>query len=136
VNSVCYLSQQTVQLITFVVNYVGPPFNTPLSENKGMRVSLTYSSGFLAVLVSQLHAPLNERWARLTPCSCCRPHWHWPEHPGQAGLGCGCTAPGVLGAPPAAPSNACARQAGGRRPRHSPGGAPGPAAAPAGLLAR
>jgi cation-transporting ATPase 13A1 len=50
-----------VQLTTFGVNYVGHPFNSGLSENSGMRRSLLYSGAFLAVLVSEVVPPINER---------------------------------------------------------------------------
>jgi manganese-transporting P-type ATPase len=50
VNTVCYLVQSAVQLITFVVNYVGHPFQTPLLENKAMMASLRFSIlGFLVM---------------------------------------------------------------------------------------
>lgn len=61
VNSVCYLVEQTVQLSTFAVNYIGHPFNTSLQQNPGMRTSLTYSSLFLLVLIAELVPALNER---------------------------------------------------------------------------
>ncbi|KIY95745.1 hypothetical protein MNEG_12219 [Monoraphidium neglectum] len=60
VNSVCYLVEQTVQLSTFAVNYVGHPFNESLRENRGMRMSLTYAGGFLLLLVLEVVPQLNE----------------------------------------------------------------------------
>jgi cation-transporting ATPase 13A1 len=50
-----------VQLTTFGVNYVGHPFNSGLSENKGMLSSLRYSGAFLVLLVSEVVPPINER---------------------------------------------------------------------------
>lgn len=52
---------QIVQLTTFGVNYVGHPFNSGLSENKGMLSSLRYSGCFLALLISEAVPPLNDR---------------------------------------------------------------------------
>jgi cation-transporting ATPase 13A1 len=50
VNTVCYLVQSAVQLITFIVNYVGDPFQTPLLENSAMMASLRFSVvGFLVM---------------------------------------------------------------------------------------
>lgn len=57
----CCCQLQIVQLTTFGVNYVGHPFNSGLSENKGMLSSLRYSSCFLALLISEAVPPLNER---------------------------------------------------------------------------
>lgn len=51
-----------MQLTTFAVNYVGHPFNEGLSENTGMKRSLTYAAAFLTVLVLEVVPPLNERW--------------------------------------------------------------------------
>lgn len=44
VNTVCYIVQNATQLITFAVNYVGYPFQTPLSENTNMLRSLHMST--------------------------------------------------------------------------------------------
>lgn len=60
VNSVCYLVEQTVQLTTFAVNYVGHPFNESLADNRGMRTSLTWSGLFLLALVMEAAPQLNE----------------------------------------------------------------------------
>jgi cation-transporting ATPase 13A1 len=51
VNTVCFLVQNAMQLITFAVNYIGEPFQTPLLENTGMITSLR-SSSFILILVA------------------------------------------------------------------------------------
>eukprot|EP00798_Chlamydomonas_sp_ICE-L_P019150 gene19150-25760_t len=51
VNSVCYLVEAVVQLSTFTVNYVGHPFNSSISENKGMFNSVRMMTMFLGVVI-------------------------------------------------------------------------------------
>lgn len=51
-NTTCFLVQNAMQLITFAVNYIGEPFQTPLLENSGMITSLRTSSIALAVVAS------------------------------------------------------------------------------------
>jgi manganese-transporting P-type ATPase len=70
VNSVCYLVQQSVQLVTFAVNYVGHPFNTGLADNAGMSKSLRMSSAFLALLLTQAFPSINERCGRCCDVCC------------------------------------------------------------------
>lgn len=61
VNTVCYIVQNATQLVTFAVNYVGAPFQTPLLENTGMITSLRISCFALGVVVSGVVPMLNER---------------------------------------------------------------------------
>jgi cation-transporting ATPase 13A1 len=60
VNSACYLAEQAVQLITFGVNYVGAPHNTPLSENGGMRRALQWAGAFWLLLAGEALPGMNE----------------------------------------------------------------------------
>lgn len=43
INTVCFLVNFVIQTMTFAVNYVGEPFNTPLSANKPFMLSIRYS---------------------------------------------------------------------------------------------
>lgn len=54
VNTVCFVVQNALQLITFAVNYIGEPFQTPLFENTAMISSLRISSLILIVVASGL----------------------------------------------------------------------------------
>lgn len=54
VNTVCFVVQNAMQLITFAVNYIGEPFQTPLFENTGMISSLRISSFILMFVASGL----------------------------------------------------------------------------------
>lgn len=54
VNTVCFVVQNAMQLITFAVNYIGEPFQTPLFENTGMISSLRISSFLLMFVASGL----------------------------------------------------------------------------------
>jgi manganese-transporting P-type ATPase len=51
VNTVCFIVQNAMQLITFAVNYIGEPFQTPLLENSGI-TSLRLSSLALMFVAS------------------------------------------------------------------------------------
>ncbi|KAG2425295.1 hypothetical protein HXX76_013876 [Chlamydomonas incerta] len=59
VNTVCYIVQAVVQMMTFAVNYVGHPFNSSLVENKGLYTSLRISAGFLFVVATELVPDIN-----------------------------------------------------------------------------
>lgn len=50
VNTVCFLVQFIIQLITFGVNYQGPPFNTSIRDTKTLRYTFWWGSVFWAVL--------------------------------------------------------------------------------------
>eukprot|EP00892_Ulva_mutabilis_P007065 jgi/Ulvmu1/4730/UM020_0014.1 len=52
VNTTCFIVQNAMQLITFAVNYIGEPFQTPLLQNSGMITSLRFSSMALTVVAS------------------------------------------------------------------------------------
>lgn len=54
VNTVCFVVQNAMQLITFAVNYIGEPFQTPLFESTGMISSLRISSFILMFVASGL----------------------------------------------------------------------------------
>jgi manganese-transporting P-type ATPase len=54
VNTVCFIVQNAMQLITFAVNYIGEPFQTPLFENTGMISSLRASTFILVLVASGL----------------------------------------------------------------------------------
>lgn len=56
VNTTCFVVQNAMQLITFAVNYIGEPFQTPLLENSGMITSLRMST-FALTLVASGWAP-------------------------------------------------------------------------------
>jgi peptidoglycan biosynthesis protein MviN/MurJ (putative lipid II flippase) len=49
-----------MQLITFVVNYVGEPFQTPLLQNQGMLTSVRLSGFGLLFLASGMVPRINE----------------------------------------------------------------------------
>ncbi|GFR45828.1 hypothetical protein Agub_g7192, partial [Astrephomene gubernaculifera] len=59
VNTVCYLVQAVVQMMTFAVNYVGHPFNTSIAENRGLFNSLRISAAFLFVVATELMPSIN-----------------------------------------------------------------------------
>ncbi|EFJ41014.1 hypothetical protein VOLCADRAFT_107850 [Volvox carteri f. nagariensis] len=59
VNTVCYLVQAVVQMMTFAVNYVGHPFNTSIVENRNLFNSLRISAAFLFVVAAELVPGLN-----------------------------------------------------------------------------
>jgi manganese-transporting P-type ATPase len=61
VNTVCYIVQNATQLLTFAVNYVGHPFQTPLRQNSGMIGSLRMSCLALLVVTSGAVPMLNKR---------------------------------------------------------------------------
>ena len=64
VNTVCWLVQTAVGLLTFAVNYVGHPHQTPLAQNKGMIGSLRFSAlGWLALATG--FVPQLSDWAQL-----------------------------------------------------------------------
>ncbi|CAL8460618.1 g147 [Coccomyxa elongata] len=50
VNTVCFLVQFIIQLITFGVNYQGPPFNTSIRDTMTLRYTFWWGSVFWAVL--------------------------------------------------------------------------------------
>ncbi|GIL88698.1 hypothetical protein Vretimale_17282 [Volvox reticuliferus] len=59
VNTVCYLVQAVVQMMTFAVNYAGHPFNTSIVENRNLYNSLRVSAGFIFVVAAELLPELN-----------------------------------------------------------------------------
>ena len=50
VNTVCFLVQFIIQLITFGVNYQGPPFNASIRDTTALRYTFWWGSIFWAVL--------------------------------------------------------------------------------------
>ncbi|KAK9844208.1 hypothetical protein WJX81_008107 [Elliptochloris bilobata] len=54
VNTVCFLVQFLVMLVTFAVNYQGHPFNAALRENRAMVSTLKYGGIGFVVLVLDL----------------------------------------------------------------------------------
>jgi cation-transporting ATPase 13A1 len=50
VNTACFLANFAIQTMTFAVNYVGAPFNTPLLENKPFAMSVRWSVGMFVLL--------------------------------------------------------------------------------------
>ncbi|GLC43701.1 hypothetical protein PLESTB_000409700 [Pleodorina starrii] len=66
VNSVCYLVQAVVQMMTFAVNYVGHPFNTSIVENRNLYNSLRISAAFLFVVATELLPGLNSSFGMVT----------------------------------------------------------------------
>ncbi|KAG2488279.1 hypothetical protein HYH03_013129 [Edaphochlamys debaryana] len=59
VNSVCYLIQAVVQMMTFAANYVGHPFNTSIVENRNLYNSLRVSAAFLFVVAMEIVPDIN-----------------------------------------------------------------------------
>ncbi|KAG2431042.1 hypothetical protein HYH02_013473 [Chlamydomonas schloesseri] len=59
VNTVCYIVQAVVQMMTFAVNYVGHPFNSSLVENRGLYTSLRISAAFLFVVATEVVPDIN-----------------------------------------------------------------------------
>ncbi|GAB4817890.1 hypothetical protein N2152v2_004936 [Parachlorella kessleri] len=54
VNTICYLVNFAIQTMTFTVNYIGRPFNTPLRENKFFFRSIRFSAIIYVLLVLDL----------------------------------------------------------------------------------
>lgn len=50
-NTVCYLVNFGIQTMTFAVNYIGAPFNTPLTQNKMFWNSIRFSGVMYVLLV-------------------------------------------------------------------------------------
>jgi cation-transporting ATPase 13A1 len=50
INTVCFLANFAIQTMTFAVNYVGKPFNTPLLENKMFAMSVRWSVAMFVLL--------------------------------------------------------------------------------------
>lgn len=51
INTVCFLANFVIQTMTFAVNYVGEPFNTPLLENRLFAASVRWSAALYIALV-------------------------------------------------------------------------------------
>ncbi len=60
VNTVCFLVQFIIQLITFGVNYQGPPFNASIRDTKTLRYTFWWGSVFWAVLSLDLVPELTQ----------------------------------------------------------------------------
>lgn len=60
VNSVCFLVQFIIQLITFAVNYQGPPFNASIKDTTVLRVTFFWGSIGFAVLALDLIPSLTQ----------------------------------------------------------------------------
>lgn len=60
VNTVCFLVQFIIQLITFGVNYQGPPFNTAIADTKALRGTFTWGSLAFVLLALDLIPGLTE----------------------------------------------------------------------------
>jgi len=58
INTICFLVNFIIQTMTFAVNYVGTPFNTPLSENKAFALSVRWSVIMYVLLVFDLPSGL------------------------------------------------------------------------------
>ena len=54
VNTICWLVSFITQLVTFGVNYVGEPFNSSITTNKGLWGVLRWGAAFYIVLVLDL----------------------------------------------------------------------------------
>jgi cation-transporting ATPase 13A1 len=54
INTVCFLANFAIQTMTFAVNYVGRPFNTPLAQNKMFAASVRWSAAAYVLLVADL----------------------------------------------------------------------------------
>ena len=66
INTVCFLANFAIQTLTFAVNYVGAPFNTPLLSNKWFAVSVRWSVGMYVLLVLDIVSGMVE-WFSLVP---------------------------------------------------------------------
>lgn len=51
INTICFLANFIIQTMTFAVNYVGAPFNTPLHQNKMFSGSVRWSVMMYVLLV-------------------------------------------------------------------------------------
>ncbi|KAL6770988.1 hypothetical protein ACKKBF_B33495 [Auxenochlorella protothecoides x Auxenochlorella symbiontica] len=54
INTICFLVNFSIQTMTFAVNYVGAPFNTPLQENRFFALSVNWSTLAYVLLVLDL----------------------------------------------------------------------------------
>jgi len=59
INTVCFLANFAIQTMTFAVNYIGKPFNTPLLKNRWFALSVRWSVGMYVLLVSDIVVGLN-----------------------------------------------------------------------------
>ncbi|PSC72522.1 putative manganese-transporting ATPase PDR2 [Micractinium conductrix] len=66
INTVCFLVNFAIQTMTFAVNYVGEPFNTPLSENRLFAMSVRWSVAIYIALVIDIPRGLSS-WFSLVP---------------------------------------------------------------------
>ena len=60
VNTVCFLVQFIIQLITFGVNYQGPPFNAAIADTKALQRTFTWGSAAFVLLALDLIPYLTE----------------------------------------------------------------------------
>lgn len=67
VNTVCFLVQFIIQLITFGVNYQGPPFNASIRDTKTLRYTFWWGSIFWAVLSLDLVPELTQLVSLVRP---------------------------------------------------------------------
>lgn len=66
INTICFLANFSIQTMTFAVNYVGEPFNTPLLENKFFAASVKWSAGLYVTLVLNIPVGISS-WFSLVP---------------------------------------------------------------------
>ncbi|GKU88869.1 hypothetical protein SLEP1_g3084 [Rubroshorea leprosula] len=66
VNTVSYMVSMMLQVATFVVNYMGHPFNQSIIENKPFLYALGVAVGFFTIITSDLFRDLND-WLKLVP---------------------------------------------------------------------
>lgn len=67
VNTVCFLVQFIIQLITFCVNYQGPPFNASIQNTTALRVTFFWGSIFWAVLSLDLIPSITQSISLVRP---------------------------------------------------------------------
>lgn len=66
INTVCFLANFAIQTMTFAVNYIGEPFNTPLLLNTWFARSVRFSVGMYVLLTTDIVGGLND-WFSLIP---------------------------------------------------------------------
>ena len=71
VNTICWLVSFITQLATFGVNYVGEPFNSSITTNKGLWGVLRWGALFYVVLVLDLVPGLAGGIKLVRPALCC-----------------------------------------------------------------
>ncbi|KAK2079975.1 hypothetical protein QBZ16_002370 [Prototheca wickerhamii] len=66
INTVCFLVNFAIQTMTFAVNYVGAPFNTPLKENRYFALSINWSVLAFILLVLDIPPGLRKWFSLVT----------------------------------------------------------------------